>query len=268
MRLMLLGTRGWIPGAGRETTCVTVDHDGELLIFDAGTGLSRLLQAPGSSMLESARHVRLFLTHFHLDHVCGLAYVPGIFAGRSLTVHAPAQELTGVDPERAIAELIRAPYNPRPWAEIDAVRLTVAPLAAGDNHVGGHVVRVRVQQHTPPSVAYRLDDSVVLATDTTHDLATAEFARGVEVLLHEAWIDGVEEGDPAKADLVRNAYAGHTSARRAADLAAKAQVGELILMHLNPFYDEGYYRQMEMSARDIFAPTSIYPDLYQRELMG
>ena len=39
-------------------------------------------------------------------------------------------------------------------------------------------------------------------------------------------------------------------------------------MHLNPFFDEGYYRQMEMSARAIFANVSVYPDLYQRELMG
>ncbi len=35
---------------------------------------------------------------------------------------------------------------------------------------------------------------LVLATDTVADPATAEFARGVELLLHEAWIDGAEEG--------------------------------------------------------------------------
>ena len=219
-------------------------------------------------MLDHATDVHLFLTHFHLDHVCGLAYLPGIFAGRTLTVHVPREALTGVDPEGAIAELIRPPYNPRAWGEIDSVKLTVATLAEGDNHIAGHVVRVRAQQHTPPSVAYRVDDRLVLATDTVFDPATADFARGAEVFLHEAWFDGIEEDDPAQQERMRVPVTGHTSARRAAELARRAEVGELILMHLNPFFDEGYYRQMEMSARDIFASSSIYPDLYQRELMG
>ena len=34
------------------------------------------------------------------------------------------------------------------------------------------------------------------------DPQTATFARGAEVLLHESWIDGVEEHDPDAADLV------------------------------------------------------------------
>jgi ribonuclease BN (tRNA processing enzyme) len=219
-------------------------------------------------MLDRATDVHPFLTHFHLDHVCGLAYLPGIFAGRTLTIHAPAEALTGVDPERAVADLIRPPYNPRAWREIDSAKLSVTALVEGDNHVAGHVVRVRAQQHTPPSVAYRVDDRLVLATDTVFDPATADFARGAEVFLHEAWFDGIEEGDAAKQEQVRVLAAGHTSARRAAELARRAEVGELLLMHLNPFFDEGYYRQMEMSARDIFGSTSIYPDLYQRELMG
>jgi ribonuclease BN (tRNA processing enzyme) len=217
-------------------------------------------------MLDEAAEVHLFLTHYHLDHVCGLAYLPGIFAGRKLTVHAPSPALNGLDPSTTLAELIRPPYNPRPWTEIEGI--SVAAVEPGDNHVAGHVVAARAQSHSNTSVAYRLDDDLVLATDTVFDLETAAFAEGAEVLLHEAWIDGVEENDPAKSELVRTTYAAHTSARQAAYLAAKAAVGELILMHLNPFYDEGYYRQMEMSARAVYANVSVYPDLYQRELMG
>ena len=266
MRLTLLGTQGWIPTATRETTCVAVDDGRVLFLFDAGTGLSRLLGQPGAAMLHTAGRVHLFLTHYHLDHVCGLAYVPGIFAGRKLTVHAPAAEVTGVDPHAALAELIRKPYNPRPWAEIEGLELRALP--AGATEIEGHTVSLRRQRHADTSVAYRLDDALVLATDTVFDLQTAEFARGAEVLLHEAWIDGVEEDDPAKQELVRSTYTTHASARQAAYLADRAGVGELLPIHLNPFYDEGYYRQMEMSARAVFPSTAIYPDLYQRELMG
>jgi ribonuclease BN (tRNA processing enzyme) len=117
-------------------------------------------------------------------------------------------------------------------------------------------------------VAYRLDDHFVLATDTVADPQTATFARGVEVLLHESWIDGVEDDDPDEADLVRTTYLAHSSARQAAALAAQAGVGELILMHLNPLRGSDYYAQMQASAREIFAATSIYPDLHERVLGG
>jgi ribonuclease BN (tRNA processing enzyme) len=266
VRLTLFGTQGWIPTTRRHTTCIAVDHGPRLLIFDAGTGLSRLLDQPARSMLKDADDIHLFLTHYHLDHSCGLAYVPGIFAGRPLTVHVPDAGLNGVDPEKGIAELIRPPYNPRPWRELPDV--TISVLNAGANEVAGHRIDVRPQPHADTSVAYRLDDTLVLATDTTADPATADFARGAGILLHEAWIDGVEEDDPNKQELVRTTYASHSSARQVAGLTAQAGVEELVLMHLNPFFPEGYYRQMEMSARDIFASTSVYPDLYQRELGG
>lgn len=266
MRLTLMGTQGWIPSAERQTTCVAMDDGRTLFLFDAGTGLSRLLRPPGGTMFKDVSEVHLFLTHYHLDHVCGLAYLPGIFAGRALTLHAPSSTLTGLDPEKTLAELIRPPYNPRHWAELEGV--SVAAVEPGENRVAGHIVAARAQTHADASVAYRLDDDLVLATDTVFDLETAAFAQGAEVLLHEAWIDGVEENDPAKSELVRSTYASHTSARQAAYLAEKASVGELILLHLNPLYDEGYYRQMEMSARAIYANVSVYPDLYERELMG
>jgi len=37
-------------------------------------------------------------------------------------------------------------------------------------------------------------------------------------------------------------------------------------MHLNPLRGEDYYAQMQASAREIFAATSVYPDLHERAL--
>lgn len=264
MRLTLLGTQGWIPTATRETTCLAVDDGPLLLIFDAGTGLGRLLQPPASRLIAGAREIHLFLTHYHLDHVCGLAYLPGIFAGRPLMVHVPDASLNGVDPQRGVPELIRKPYNPRGWGELSGFLLDT--LHEGVNEIAGHELRLRAQCHPDTTVAYRLDDHFVLATDTVADPETAAFARGAEVLLHESWIDGVEEDDPGAADLVRATYLAHTSARQAAALAAQAGVGELILMHLNPLRDDAYYAQMQTSARELFAATSVYPDLHERAL--
>jgi ribonuclease BN (tRNA processing enzyme) len=266
MRLTLLGTQGWIPSGRRETTCVAVDDGPLLLLFDAGTGLRRLLEPPGSELLAHASDIHLVLTHYHLDHVCGLAYLPGLFAGRRLTIHAPSEALTGVDPEGAVAGLIRKPYNPRAWAEVTGPDLSLEVIEPGGNEIAGHELRARSQCHPDTTVGYRLDDALALATDTVADPQTAVFARGVEVLLHEAWIDGIEEDDPAAAELVRTAYGAHTSARQAAALAAKAGVGELGLLHLNPLRDDDYYSRMQASARAIFPSTTVLNDLDEREL--
>jgi ribonuclease BN (tRNA processing enzyme) len=266
MRLTLLGTQGWIPTGRRETTCLAFEDGSSLLLFDAGTGLRRLLEPPGSTMLAAARDVHLFLSHYHLDHVCGLAYLPGIFAGRRLTVHVPEAAVNGVDVEHGLATLIGRPFNPGRWGEQRGMELVTQTLREGVNEVVGHEVRMRRQKHADPTVGYRVDDAFAFITDTVADPATARFAAGVELLLHEAWIDGVEESDPAKADLVRTAYAAHTSARQAAALAAQAGAGELYLIHLNPLFDEGYYAQMEQSARALFGGAAVRPDLYARDL--
>jgi ribonuclease BN (tRNA processing enzyme) len=257
MRLTLLGTQGWIPTNARETTCFAVEDEDRLLVFDAGTGLRRLVSPPCRSMVERCGEVDLFLTHYHLDHVCGLAYLQAVFPARRVIVYAPHESVTGVDPHEAISGLMRPPYNPRPWRELPGVELRV--LREGINEVAGHRIAVRAQVHSDTSVAYRVDDALVVATDTTADPDTAAFAAGARVLLHEAWyVGGLPEQDvPAS---LRAGYAAHSEALAVARLAAEAGIGRLVLVHLNPLEDEGSYGAMAAAAREVFAATDVRPD--------
>jgi len=258
MRVTLLGTIGWMPSERRETTCFASRAGDSLFIFDAGTGLRRLREPAQAALLDGARDVHLFLTHYHLDHVCGLAYLPGVLPGRGLVIHAPAAELNGVDPERAVAGLLRRPYNPRDWEDLAELRLE--PVVAGANEIAGHTVRVRAQQHSDVSVAYRVDDAFVLATDTRIDPRTAEFAAGVGLLLHEAWYNAADpRTDETPAELLAG-YAAHSEAGAVAGLAADAGVGRLVPMHLNPLHDEAYYAALEAAARAVFPRTDVLPD--------
>jgi len=257
MRLTLLGTQGWIPTNERETTCFAVEDEDRLLVFDAGTGLRRLVSPPWRSLVERCAEVHLFLTHYHLDHVCGLAYLQAAFPESPVIVHAPHESVTGVDPDEALSGLIRPPYNPRPWHELPGVELRV--LHEGISEIAGHRVAVRAQAHSDISVAYRLDDALVVATDTTADPATTVFAAGAHVLLHEAWYVGdlPERDVPAS---VRAGYAAHSEALAVARLAAEAGVGRLVLIHLNPLQDEATYGAMAAAARGVFAATDVRPD--------
>ena len=258
MRVTLLGTIGWMPTDRRETTCFACRAEDSLFIFDAGTGLRRLREPAHAALLDGARDVHLFLTHYHLDHVCGLAYLPGVLPGRGLVIHAPAAELNGVDPERAVAGLLRKPYNPRDWEDLTDLRLE--PVVAGANEIAGHTVHVRAQQHSDVSVAYRVDDAFVLATDTRIDSQTADFAAGVGLLLHEAWYNAADPRTDETPEELLAGYATHSEAGAVARLAADARVGRLVPMHLNPLYDESYYAALEAAVRAVFPRTDVLAD--------
>ena len=258
MRVTLLGTIGWMPSDRRETTCFACRAGDSLFIFDAGTGLRRLREPAQAALLDGARDVHLFLTHYHLDHVCGLAYLPGVLPGRKLVIHAPASALSGVDPEGAVAGLLRRPYNPRNWEEL--TDLSLEPVVAGANEIAGHVVRVRAQQHSDVSVAYRVDDAFVLATDTRIDPQTAVFAAGVGLLLHEAWYNAADPHTDEMPGELRAGYASHSEAGAVARLAADADVGRLVPIHLNPLHNETYYAALETAARAVFPRTDVLAD--------
>lgn len=258
-QFILLGTGGWIPTPRRATTCAILSLPEALFIFDAGTGIARLLEERFRSELEPGREVHLLLSHYHLDHIIGLMYLPGLFRGRTVHLHPPAAGITGLDPLETVSSIIRKPFNPHALGDMP-VEVLVEPLEEGENEVGGLKVGVRRQLHADPSAGFRVGDGLVFATDTAADPGTARFAAGARVLVHEAWIDGAEEEDPATEHIAREAYVAHTSARQAATLAAEAGVEQLILSHLNPLRGNAYHKAMLASARKIFPAARLLED--------
>lgn len=255
----LLGSGGWIPTARRETTCAILSQPESLFIFDAGTGLARLLEERFRPELDEAREIHMFLSHYHLDHIAGLVYLPAMFKGRTVHLHVPAAHITGEDPRAVIGGIIRKPYNPQALDDLP-LDIIIEPHSEGEHDIAGAAVAVRKQIHADPSVAYRINDWLVFATDTADDPGTAAFARGAGLLVHEAWIDGSEEDDPATEHIAREAYIAHTSARQAAARAAEAGVDQLVLCHLNPLRGSKYHDRMLDSAQKIFPGTRILED--------
>lgn len=258
-KFIMLGSGGWIPTRRRETTCALLSSADALFIFDAGTGLSRLLEPRFKEELKAEREIHLFLSHYHLDHIAGLLYLPAIFYGKTVHLHAADREISGDDPLEILSALIRKPFNPHTLTEMP-LDVRVEPLREGEHDIAGSRVSVRKQKHADPSVGYRVDDLLVFATDTTEDKKTAEFASGARLLVHEAWIDGSEEDDPATEQIARDAYAAHTSARQCADLAAAAGVEQLVLCHLIPVRPDEYHQGMLATAKKIFPATRILED--------
>ena len=102
-----MGSGGWMPTESRETGCVLLRSHDSALLLDAGTGVRRLATQP--TLLEGATRLDVVLTHFHLDHVCGLSYLPAV--PLRATAWAPGRWLYGRSSDALLGPLLGPPVS-------------------------------------------------------------------------------------------------------------------------------------------------------------
>jgi len=220
-RLTILGGGGWFPAQGRHTACALWRHGDAAIMIDAGTGLGRLVERP--ELLAGVERLDILLTHFHLDHICGLAYLSAIGVPVQATIWGPGSQLYGVPTAELLAPMSHEPFHP---VSLEDLGIDVRELPPGELELGGVHVRLRVQtRHSAPTLGLRLGDELTWITDTAYDPESAGFAAGCSLLAHESWFTRAR---PRNADI-------HSSATQAATVARDAGVEDLLLIHLPPF---------------------------------
>ena len=245
MKLVLLGTTGYHPNDLRQTACLMLPEVG--VVLDAGTAMFRVRDYLRTDTLD------IFLTHAHLDHVIGLTYLLDVFYEkpmRRVTIHGAADKLAALDEHLFSKDLfpIKLPHEFRPLTDPVTLsgggQLTYFPLT----HPGG-------------SLGFRLDwpgHSLAYVTDTTaaDDAAYLEHIRGVDLLVHECYFND------ALAD--RAKLTGHSCLSPVARLARAANVGRLVLVHINPL-DVSSTPLDLAAARAIFPATEVGEDRMEIE---
>jgi ribonuclease BN (tRNA processing enzyme) len=217
----ILGSGGFIPTGRRETSSLLLLPEGgdTAIVVDAGTGIRRLIT--DRALLAGRTRVDVLLTHFHIDHVCGLPYLTEL-DDLDVRIAGPGAALYDIPTADVLARLFTQPIMPVSLLELG---IPVGELAPGETDVGGITVRARRQdRHTDPTLGLRFGDALVWCTDTEDDPGTVEFARGARVLGHDAW------GPPAAP--------GHAEPAGAAQLAVDAGAERLVLIHVPPAADE------------------------------
>ncbi|MCS7476038.1 MBL fold metallo-hydrolase [Umezawaea endophytica] len=225
MKITVLGCSGSVPGPGLPTSGYLVEVDGFRIVADLGAGTFGKLQTRCSPFEVDA----VVLSHLHLDHCADFAalttfrrhhprppYDPRV---RKLPVHAPSG---------ASARLANAHAATRSEPESLEDVFEFSTLRPGTFRLGPVTVTVAQMRHICEAYGFRFEAggrSLVFSGDTAACRELVELARGADVLMADtAWQDRGSRPDNL-----------HMSGREAAEIAAEAGVGRLLLTHVLPW---------------------------------
>lgn len=242
----LLGSGGGIPTPGRATCSALVRSGDRALLIDAGTGVAHLLHH--HELLDSVAQLDVVLTHFHLDHTVGLAFLPSLPLPERAIIHGPGEALYGTSTEALLRRLLAPPFLSPGW-DLPKITARMEELHEGEQQIGPFLVAARTQTtHPAPTFALRIGDFLTYCTDTAYEEGNARFAEGSRVLCHEAWSTS------------EKAHQGHSSAADAASVALDAGVDALLIIHVNP---QGEDEAVLEEARRTFRNAHIGKDLME-----
>lgn len=250
-KLNVWGVRGSMPTAacgfltyGGNTSCFSVDCGEDVVIFDAGSGLTDL-----GRRLDVHRPVHLFIGHVHMDHILGLFIFP-LFYRPGARIHIYGEARNGVPFREQLETVVGPPYWPVGFPDFQA-EITFHEIGPGQTIPlpGGRTVRTMRGSHPNQSLLCRLDGAgksvaYTLDCELTDALrpSLVEFCRGAGVLIWDA--------NFTTQDLSNHLGWGHSSWTQGIALARDAGAGLLLLAHYNQTYTDAFLWQWEQLGRE------------------
>ncbi|MBF8188297.1 MBL fold metallo-hydrolase [Nonomuraea sp. K274] len=222
MKVTIVGCSGSYPGPDSPASCYLLEADGFRMLLDLGSGSLGALQ----------RHIGLYdvdaicLTHLHADHCLDLC---AYHVARTYGPGAPYPVVPVYAPADAPRRLTAAYGMPEePGLE---TAFAFAPLSQGSFEIGPFSVTAGLVNHPVEAYGFRVTNGatcVAYSGDTGESSELVRLAAGADLMLCEA---SFVERPGLPTDL-------HLTGRQAAEHAAKADVGRLVLTHLVPWNDQ------------------------------
>jgi ribonuclease BN (tRNA processing enzyme) len=256
MEILPLGTNGFFPSFNRHTACYALRFKDRLILLDGGSGLFRLAEPEGQKYLKGIKKVDLFLSHYHLDHTSGFYSAFKLLFGIAVNVY-------GVDEFKVFKDLTDKPYFP---VDYDSVYANFNwQRLQPEQKIAGYYVKTRKQYHRGSgSMAFRFefgkDRSFAYITDSEPDENSINFAKNVQILLHE-WEFDKNSKIFKESNLESYFNDGHVTTIGASLTAKGANVKRLYLIHHNPFADFRTIENQVLTAKQVFPETFAAYDL-------
>lgn len=260
LRARFRGVRGSIPTPvaenlrhGGNTSCLEVSTSTETLIFDAGSGIRSLGQSLVTESPGQPIEARIFLTHFHWDHIQGIPFFAPIF-GPANHIHFFSGS-TGSDLKETLEGQMMRPYFPINLAEAAAQRDFTRIPEHGVVSTGSLTIRPFALNHPQGASGYRIEASgavIVYATDYEHghaelDRALVDHAKDADLLICDA------QYTPAEYQRFRGW--GHSTWENAVKVAAASGAKRLVLFHHDPSRSDDALDAIVTEARRQFPAT-------------
>lgn len=254
------GTGSPMPDRQRAGPCLAVVAGQRLFVFDAGGGASETLTQMG---LPPGAIERVFLTHFHSDHIDDLGALAlqrwaGGGATTPMTVAGPPgveRVVAGFNEAYAIDATYRVGHHGADIVAPSGAGLIAAPFAfaEGTDRIvvlddGGVRITAFVVDHGPvkPAAGYRIDyrgRSVVVSGDTVPTPSLDREAKGADLIVMEALsvrlvseleAAAARAGRAKVAQIMEDIQNYHTTPADAAEIAERAGAKALALTHVVP----------------------------------
>jgi ribonuclease Z len=238
MTLYLLGTGAAVSDPHRTTTMLAVEEAGRLVLVDCGGDAVQRLLALG---LDPVGLHALVLTHEHPDHVSGF---PLLVEKLWLLRRREPIPIYGPAPTLAVVRTVFDAFSTDTWTGLPERAWHEVPMEVGAPVFEDDALAVTAAPviHPVPTIGLRFEGAsgsvLAYSCDTAKCAHVVTLGRDADVLVHEA--TGSQPGV-------------HASPEEAAETAAEAGAGRLLLVHLPP----GIRDDDLAEARRIFPATEL-----------
>jgi len=222
VRITVIGCSGSFPGPEGPASCYLLEAEGFRLLLDLGSGAVGALQRHAG--LDSIDAV--CLSHHHADHCLDICpfWVARTYGPDGRLPRIPVYGPAGT--ALRMAQAYGMDSRPGMTEAFDFVT-----LAPGRREIGPFQVTLAHMNHPVETFGFRVEQAgraLAYSADTGNCPALVGLASQADVLLCEAsYLSGPDPGPDM-----------HLTARQAAEHAARAGAGRLILTHLVPWNDQ------------------------------